>query len=829
MVAAKRAFVIVLMAVLCLGLLGSLAGCHKDPVPEPSDISTPSPTPTNGANGASDGTDATDAAATPEPIAYVYHAEFVPLSGAAGNRFTTFAYQNGRILAGCYEKIGENIPEGVTPEYEGQYDIYGTKLYSVGLDGGLRALEGYQPLEADENGSASIIDAAVTPEGGMVSLEALYRQVYDGPDDVELYSDEWYQKQYYVYLKSEQNYYLRFLAADGSEEQCLLLDDELKNALGGSWQDFYYPQGFVLDDRGRIYINFSQPIVALDADGGFRQVLESPSWVESMIRLRDGRIAVVTYVEDGRHLRILDTESVALDRDQDYPLGNILNLTAGSGEYDFYYSSGSNFLGYSLAESKAEKLFNWVNTDLEPPTANRVFATEEGQIVILSSEMDENTMEIKSSIVLVRQIPAADLPDKTVLTLAVMGLETNLQSLVMKFNRSSPDARIEVLDYTEYGSLEAGYARLNTEIMAGSVPDVLCLNGLPVRKLIAQGILADLMPFLNADEELKDQLLDGVLAAMMTDGKLYRIASGFSIETVIGAASVVGNTPGWTLEQFNAALAQMPAGCEPFGQGTTRDTILTQCLSLEMDRLIDFSSGVCAFDTPLFTDILSFASQFPKDFDWTSTEREDDFDRIEAGRQMLHINRISDFQSFQMYDALFGGDATFIGYPTTEGTGSMLSIDGSGYAICSKSEHKDLAWQFLRQVMTAEYQERFLWSLPTNRAAFEKSLENAMTPQYLRNADGSFLLDENGERIEQDRLVWRLGSLTVHIKALTQEQADKLLELVRTTTKIRNSYDAEIMTMITGEAEAFFSGQKTAEEVGRILQSKLSIYISEQR
>ena len=158
----------------------------------------------------------------------------------------------------------------------------------------------------------------------------------------------------------------------------------------------------------------------------------------------------------------------------------------------------------------------------------------------------------------------------------------------------------------------------------------------------------------------------------------------------------------------------------------------------------------------------------------------------------------------------------------------MLSIDGSGYAICSKSEHKDLAWQFLRPLMTAEYQEKFMWSLPTNRIAFEKNLEKAMTPQYLRNADGSFLLDENGERIEQDRLVWRLGSLTVHIKALTQEQADKILELVNTTTKVRD-YDSEIMTMIFSEAEAFFSGQKTAEEVGQLLQSKISIYINEQR
>ena len=826
MITAKRTAAFVLTFVLFLSLLGTLAACNKNPTLEVDNTSTPSPTATNSAN---DGTDANDVSATPVPDTYVYHAEFVPISHDSMNGFTLFACRNGRILAGCTEKIGENIPEDAKPEYEGQYDIYGTKLYSIGQDGSVRAPEGYQPLEADENGSTGIIDLAMTPEGGMVTLEALYRQRYDGPDDAELYSDEWYQKQYYVYLKNEQIYYLRFLAADGSEEKRVELGDSLKTALGENWQDFYFPQSFVLDEQGRIYINFMQVIVALDSGGGFRQVLESPGWVDSMIRLKDGRIAVVTYGADGsKHLSILDTESVALDRDRDYPMAGSGSVTDGSGEYDFYYTNGSNFMGYSLAESKAEKLFNWINTDMEPPAANPVFVTEDGQIVTLSSEWDENTGKISSSVVLVRKIPASSLPDKTILTLAAMGLEANVQSLVMKFNRSSPDARIEVLDYSEYGTPDAGLLRLNTEIMAGNVPDILCLNGLPVQKLMGQGILADLMPFLNADEELKDQLLDSVLEAMMTDGKLYRTASGFSIETVVGAAGVVGDTPGWTLEQFNSALEQMPEGCEPFGQGTTRETILTQCLSMEMNRLVDWSTGVCTFDTPVFADILIFAAQFPKEYDWANTEREDDFERIASGRQMLHINRISDFQSFQMYDAVFGGDATFIGFPTTEGTGSMLSIDGSGYAICSKSENKDLAWQFLRPLMTAEYQEKFMWSLPTNRVAFEKNLEKAMTPVYMRNADGSFLLDENGERIEQDRMVWGLGSLTVHIKALTQEQADKILELVRTTTKVRD-YDSELMAMIMSEAEAFFSGQKTAEEVGRLLQSKVSIYINEQR
>ena len=77
-------------------------------------------------------------------------------------------------------------------------------------------------------------------------------------------------------------------------------------------------------------------------------------------------------------------------------------------------------------------------------------------------------------------------------------------------------------------------------------------------------------------------------------------------------------------------------------------------------------------------------------------------------------------------------------------------------------------------------------------------------------------------------MVWVFGSITVHIKALTQAQAEKILELIKTTTKLRD-YDAELMAMITKEAEAFFNGQKTAEEVGRLLQSKVTIYINEQR
>ena len=823
---AKKLLTVILALILCLSLLGSLAGCNKNPDPNNGGSTTPAPTDDNGNGGGNNG-----GSVTPVPDTYVYNAKFVPITGQT-NSLNLLACQGQELLATSWEKIGENIPEGVTPEWEGQYDVYGMKLYSVGLDGSVRALEGYQPMDAGENGSSDPNGMLLTPEGKLVSMETVYRNWYDGPDDVELYSQAWYQKQYYNYMHNEQSYYLRFLAADGSEEKRLSLNDVLTEALGENWQDSYYPQGFVMDAQGRVYLNVAQAIIALEADGSFRQVLEFPNWMESMIRLKDGRIGVTYYGEQGEQLTILNTETMTLDEEQSYPIANAWNLSVGGGDYDFYYTNGSNLMGYKLESGKAEKVLNWINADVDPSSmANQVFVLEDGQIVTLGSEWDEKTNEFSGYLILVNKVPASSLPNKTVLTLATMNLDGDMQRMIVKFNRNNPNYRIEISNYSEYNTeedYEAGLTKLNTEIMAGNVPDILNLDGLSTGKLAARGILADLMPYLNNDEELKDQMFDNVLKALQSDGKLYRTASSFNIETVMGASSIVGDQPGWTLEEYNAALKQMPAGCEPFSQGTTRDTILSSCLSMEMNKLVDWSTGVCAFDTPVFTDILRFANQFPKDMDWENMEGEDDTARISSGRQMLMTMWLSDFESIQMYEAIFGGEATFIGFPTSEGTGNMMNFDDSGYAICAKSRNKDAAWQFLRTLMTADYQEQYGYGLPTNRVAFEKKLKEAMTPEYMRDENGNFILDENGEKIEVSKGSWGWGDLTVEIKALTQAQADKIMELVNTTTKVQN-YDEELMQMITNESEAFFAGQKSAEDVGRLLQSKMTIYINEQR
>ncbi|MCD7787127.1 MAG: hypothetical protein LUG87_05530, partial [Oscillospiraceae bacterium] len=63
---------------------------------------------------------------------------------------------------------------------------------------------------------------------------------------------------------------------------------------------------------------------------------------------------------------------------------------------------------------------------------------------------------------------------------------------------------------------------------------------------------------------------------------------------------------------------------------------------------------------------------------------------------------------------------------------------------------------------------------------------------------------------------------------LTQAQADQLLALIEATDRIYE-YDSTIYDVVSEECAAFFAGDKTAEETAKLVQSRLNIYVNEQR
>ena len=202
--------------------------------------------------------------------------------------------------------------------------------------------------------------------------------------------------------------------------------------------------------------------------------------------------------------------------------------------------------------------------------------------------------------------------------------------------------------------------------------------------------------------------------------------------------------------------------------------------------------------------------------------------RIASGKQMLLRANMYDFSDYQYNVLTFSGKATFIGYPTASGVGSVLNLT-PGFAIGSKCANKDGAWQFVRTFMTEKYQEGgSVYGFPTNKAAFDKKLKDAMTPQYQTDENGKPVLDAKGNKTEMPRGGMSVeGGKEVSFYALKQSEADALMSIINATTKCSVS-DESISKIITDESAGFFSGSKSADETAKLIQSRVSIYINEQ-
>ena len=153
---------------------------------------------------------------------------------------------------------------------------------------------------------------------------------------------------------------------------------------------------------------------------------------------------------------------------------------------------------------------------------------------------------------------------------------------------------------------------------------------------------------------------------------------------------------------------------------------------------------------------------------------------------------------------------TYIGYPTTEGNGALMSL-GQSFGITKNCDQTDVAWKLIREYFLPQetegdyYYSSYNFSIRQDE--FDKFCENAMSD------------DNNGS--------WGWGDFMVEIKPATQEQVDEVKDLIANITAVDGAISNDIMNIINEEAAGYFSGQKTAEQVAETIQSRVWVYLSE--
>ena len=595
-------------------------------------------------------------------------------------------------------------------------------------------------------------------------------------------------------------------------------------------------QSLALDATGHlICADYSDTIYIFDETGKLLKTLSQDGKYGNLATLDAGKTGILSYSDsDGMEFTEIDADK--LDWGETTPLAiDAWGVFADPNGGGFYYFDGSGAIyRYDLAAQEKTKVVKLLDCDLDATNLENISVSENGDLQVLLSTQNEG-VDRTYGLYTLHPVDASTLPEKTVLTLATLDLSQSLRQQIAKFNRENDTYRIEVLDYSQYSEVIASpgsytkdsspaITKLNTELLSGNLPDLIDFTAteLPVAQYAAKGFLEDLLPFLYADSAVSEEKLNqNVLDAVKTDGKLYQMPTAFS---------VIGGYDAWTLDAMHDAMKKLPANATVFNVDYTKDTVVFACLASSLSQFVDWESGTCSFETDAFKSFLSFADSFPAEFDATNFDFDNydsDYRRVGQKQQLLANIAFSGFDDIYYQLEAMENDADFVGYPGVTGGYGCGFLPLGSIAMTTACKDKDAAWGFIRSLLSEDVQLQQA-GFPMLNSAFDKKAADAMKQEYVTDENGNTVLDANGEPIRV--ILYTIGFFneTVDVYAVTPEQYQIVRSLIDSTHSVY-SFDENILSIVSEECAAYFSGAKTIDETAALIQNRVSLYMAEQK
>lgn len=541
----------------------------------------------------------------------------------------------------------------------------------------------------------------------------------------------------------------------------------------------------------------------------------------------DGSLIIIYYNDEWTEMNMvsydINTDTVG-DKTllPDFLMWSGYNCMVAGVTTDVVYATSSGLFGYSAGDTEPTQLMSYVNSDLNTGGINNVIMLDDTHFFGFYNDRENND----SKGALFTKKNPEDIPDKSVIVLAGTYVGYDIKSHVVNFNKSNDEYRVVLKEYESYNTRDdynAGFTKLNNDIISGQMPDILIADSsLPIENYISKGLIADIGKLIEQDEELSQvEFLENVFNAYSIDDTLYYVVPYFYVQSFMGKTSKLGDRDTWTIQEFIDFADSLPEDTNVIGE-LTRDYFMSMVMQYNGNDFIDMATGKCSFDSEDFISMLEFAKTLPEELSedyygedyWMNYESQYREDRTIL--MPTHIASMRDMNTYM--NGYFGEDVTFIGFPTSSGNGSIISAYDS-FVLSSKSKILDGAWEFVRYYLTDEYQKSMDWGFPVSKEVFmEKAKEGLGRPYWV---------NENGEKEYYDNY-WTVNGESVMLDPLTQEQLDQLIEVVTSADDV-SYYNEDIQNIINEEAAAFFEGQKSVQEVVKIIQSRAQIFVDENR
>ncbi len=574
-------------------------------------------------------------------------------------------------------------------------------------------------------------------------------------------------------LSDLSSYSLLLISPDGRVEKSIQLS-EIHTAKS-------YKRQLICSGKDVYLVSGDNQLVKICQDGELNGVIPLPDESSYPVVGNDGSVYVVQPTQEGLHIHLVDEEAFSLSQAFTCSNGSVFD---GTGEALLLLENGSGL--YTIGpEGALAPIVIWAECNI---TINGLLGLDpigDGRYLLMCQT---------GPAVLAPTNPDEISPKKT-LQLAAIQPSNSLKKSVADFNNSNSSYYVQILDYSDNGSFASDVAltRLNTDILSGNYPDMICFSRISPYPYMSKGLLTDLRPLIDQDEVMTMDDIS-IAKALTHNGGIYYISGEFNFETLVGRYSDFGDRYGWTLDEYLSLEENLSDDVETIHNMTT-ESFIDHIVARYIPAAIDWEDGQCQFYTSEFIELLEAGGRIretPEDPDNLSYGYGSA--KVGAGTRVASLSWVQTAWKLAFEEQIAGCRLSFIGWPTVDGICGSDAYLIEPVGIISHGEDVNGCWEFVRwMILSPDMAED---SLPVYSALLQTKVEEAKENEDLP------------------------------VK-MTNDDGERFIELV---SKIETTamYDQTVLDIIRKECAAFFSGNKTAEETAKIIQAKVSIYVSEQ-
>lgn len=388
-------------------------------------------------------------------------------------------------------------------------------------------------------------------------------------------------------------------------------------------------------------------------------------------------------------------------------------------------------------------------------------------------------------------------------------------------------------DYSTKESQNAYYAainnQLNTALISGEAPDIICTNVADMQNLGNKGVLTDLYPLMDKNDELKRaDFLPCVLEGLEIEGKLPAIMESYYIYTAIAKTKFIPKEyENWTSDEA-ISFYEKYKGQMDFYERTSETDLADYMLKVMGLGSVDKRNNTCDFNET-FSNTLQFCIDNPvdvippPDFEHMNDTAINDYHNDQQTRGLndtqlvfpLSINGFDSALGQHTYGFFNKEDITFVGYPSENGVGAYVQSANPLYAITEHSSNKDAAWKLLSAII--KHQKK----LETYMSDGTRGVP-VLWEQLQRDYDRS---DDYNNSINNG-FMWNWNNYGEE-EFITQEYKDMLYDYILSVPANPYFYNWDLQNIIDEEVECALNGDRSAEEAAKVLNSRIGTYLSE--